>query len=152
MMHTRRWIRRGVAGMSLTIPLALAPGLDVTVRAADPGFSESDQMDRMIDVRDVQATATGVSGLLVNRTSHVLRNVQLTVVDRFVFDDGRHPSPDDPSRSGRFTVAGAITPGGSMPFRYERAVPLPDRRNGRFVTGVAVASVTRQPVARALAG
>jgi hypothetical protein len=44
MMHTRRWIRRGVAGMGLSIPLALAPGLDITVRAADPLVTEVDQM------------------------------------------------------------------------------------------------------------
>jgi hypothetical protein len=107
----------------------------------------------MIEVRDVQSTATGVSGLLVNRTCHPIGNVQLTVTDTFVFDDGCDPSPDvDPSRSGRVAVAGAIPPGGSLPFRYERAVVLPDRTDGRFETGVTVSRITRQPVARRLAG
>ena len=54
-MHTRRWIRRGVAGMSLTIPLALAPRLDVTVCTASPTLSENDQADRAAEVEDAQA-------------------------------------------------------------------------------------------------
>jgi hypothetical protein len=36
MMHSRRWVRRGVAGVSLTAPLALAPVLDVMVRVRAP--------------------------------------------------------------------------------------------------------------------
>jgi hypothetical protein len=36
MMHSRRWVHRGVAGVGLTVPLALAPVLDVTVRARAP--------------------------------------------------------------------------------------------------------------------
>jgi hypothetical protein len=32
MMHSRRLARRGVAGVGLAVPLALAPVLDVTVR------------------------------------------------------------------------------------------------------------------------
>lgn len=151
MMHTRRWIRRGVAGMGLSIPLALAPGLDITVRAADPVVTEVDQMAQMIEVRDIQATATGVSGLLVNRTSHAIRKVQLTVTDTFVFSDDGKPSRGDPSRAGRFT-AGPIPPGGSRPFRYARATSLPERSDGRFETGVTVSSIAGQPAARRLAG
>ncbi len=152
MMHTRRWIRRGVAGMGLSIPLALAPGLDITVRAADPVVTEVDQMAQMIEVRDIQATATDVRGLLVNRTSHAIRKVQLTVTDTFVFSDEGNPSRDDPSRAGRFACAGPIPPGGSRPFRYARAASLPERSDGRFETGVTVSSITGQPAARRLAG
>jgi len=54
-MHTRRWIRHGVAGMSLTIPLALAPSLEVTMPAARPTISGHDQADRVTDVEDVRA-------------------------------------------------------------------------------------------------
>jgi hypothetical protein len=58
-MHTRRWIRRGVAGMSLTIPLALAPRLDVTIREPRPTLSENNHADRVADVEDVQARTEG---------------------------------------------------------------------------------------------
>jgi hypothetical protein len=64
-MHTRRWIRRGVAGVSLTIPQALAPSLEVTIRTARPHerptISENDQAARVADVEDVR-TASGPSG------------------------------------------------------------------------------------------
>jgi hypothetical protein len=109
-------------------------------------------MAQMIEVRDIQATATGVSGLLVNRTSHAIRKVQLTVTDTFVFSDEGNPSRDDPSRAGRFTCAGPIPPGGSRPFRYARAASLPERNDGRFETRVTVSSITGQPAARGLAG
>jgi hypothetical protein len=36
--------------MSLTIPLALAPSLEVTIPAAMPTISENDQADRVADV------------------------------------------------------------------------------------------------------
>ena len=36
MMHSRRWVRRGVAGVGLTVPLALAPVLDVMIHSRAP--------------------------------------------------------------------------------------------------------------------
>lgn len=47
-MHTRAWIRRGVTGVSLATPLALAPVLPVTVQAADSLATEAERMDRMV--------------------------------------------------------------------------------------------------------
>jgi hypothetical protein len=41
--------------MSLTIPLALAPSLEVTMPAARPTISGHDQADRVTDVEDVRA-------------------------------------------------------------------------------------------------
>jgi hypothetical protein len=35
-MQRRSWVRRGVAGVSLAVPLALAPALDVTVSRRSP--------------------------------------------------------------------------------------------------------------------
>jgi len=86
-----------------------------------------------------------VRGKLVNRTNDTLQNLHLKVKDRFVFTTERHAS-DDPSHAEEVRVAGPIPPGGSLPFRYQRPAPLPDRPDGRFQTDVMVVQVTRQAV------
>jgi len=132
--------------VSLAVPLALAPELDVTVRAAEPVITESEQTARMVDVQDVQADASSVNGTLVNRTANAVRSVRLAVTDNFLFTDVQHAEADDPSRAMQFMVAGPIPPRGSVPFRYERPSSLPDRGDGEFRTDVTVRSVTLQLV------
>lgn len=55
MMHHRGyWLRRGLAGFGLAVPLALAPTLEVTVNAADR-HSEPRQLSK---ARPGSATAS----------------------------------------------------------------------------------------------
>ena len=93
MMNSRRsWTRRGLMGMGLAAPLALAPMLDVTVNAMeDPAAAVRHRAGATIDVTEVQADAATVTGTLINRTTESLQNVKLVVTDDFVFSGARKP-------------------------------------------------------------
>jgi hypothetical protein len=147
MMNPRRaWIRRGLMGVSLAAPLALATALEVTVQAADTLVTERESMAGMIDVAEVQSDASMVSGKLVNRTRDSLRNMKLVVTDDFQFSGKRQPGSENPSLVTEMQVVGPIPPGGSIPFNLDRPAPLPDRKDGTFNTSVSVVSFTRQPI------
>ena len=149
MMHTRRWIRRGVAGMGLSIPLALAPGLDITVRAADPVVTEVDQMANRGAGHPGNAT-TCAGARQPDEPCHP---------EGAVHGDGhlrlqrrRQAVARRPVACRSVHLRRADTAGGSRPFRYARATSLPERSDGRFETGVTVSSIAGQPAARRLAG
>src|SRR5262245_5403782 len=144
MNRRQAWLRRGIAGLGLAAPLALAPALPIMMRPA-PALADADDFSAMVDVVDVESDAGLVRGKLVNRTNETLQNLHLKVKDRFLFMTERHAS-DDPSRAEEVRVAGPIPPGGTLPFRYQRPSPLPDRPDGRFQTDVMVVQLTRQAV------
>jgi hypothetical protein len=144
MSRRQAWLRRGLTGIGLAAPLALAPALPIMARPA-PAMAESDDFSTMVDVVEVESDPALVRGKLVNRTSDTLQDLHLKVKDSFLFTTERHGS-DDPSRAEEVRVAGPIPPGGSIPFRYPRPAPLPERTDGRFKTDVTVVQVTRQAV------
>src|SRR5262245_21415880 len=145
MMHLRRWLRRGLAGVGVAAPLALAPILDVTVQAAEPVVTESGQMAGLVDVEGLESDGATVSGMLVNRSRNPLRNLRVGVRDTFLWTNEPRPGSDDPSSATEYAVAGPIPPRGSVPFKLERRQPLPSRPDGTFKTDVSVLSVIRQP-------
>jgi len=136
--------RAGMMGVSIAASLALAAALPVTVQAADTVVTERENMASMIDVSDVQADASMVSGKLVNRTADSLRDMKLVVTDDFKFTGKRQPGSENPSQVTQMQVVGPIPPQGSIPFNLNRA--LPDRNDGTFSTSVSVVGFTRQPM------
>ena len=146
MMHTRRWMRRGVTGMGLAFPLALAPQLNVSVLAGGSAFADADDTAHLVDVQGLHAEGSTMSGRIVNRSEEAIGAVRLTITDNFLWNDGRQPRSDNPSRAAQFSVPGPIPPRGTLEFSYTRHSALPDRPDGRFRTAVSVTSVTTQPL------
>ena len=144
MTPRRAWFRRGIAGVGLAAPLALAPVHEVTLHAADTVITEPALTAGMVAVTDIASTASSVTGTLVNRTPGALRNLRLMVSDSFVWTPERNPGADDPSRASWVSVTGPIPPRGSVPFRFDRPAALPDRPDGHFRTEIAVVGMTRQ--------
>jgi hypothetical protein len=107
-------------------------------RVATPGG-----MQRLVAAEDVQSSAAGVSGKLVNRSNDTLLTVRLMVTDQFQWTQKRQPGVNDPGGEGQITVAGPIPPGASVPFHIQRTQLLPTRSDGTFKTDVSVLGVTR---------
>jgi hypothetical protein len=101
-------------------------------------------MERLVAAEDVQSSAAGVSGKLVNRSKDTLLNVRLMVTDQFQWTQKRQPGANDPGGGGQLTVAGPIPPGASVSFHIQRSQPLPTRSDGTFKTDVSVLGVTKQ--------
>jgi hypothetical protein len=124
--------------------------LGLSFLAGTAGIAAADidritKLDDVVSIEGVQSTEDEVRGRIVNETDDQLENVRLLVSDQFLWRNERHPGPDSPSDAAAVVVPGPIPPHGSVTFRFKRPSPLPDRRDGTFVTDITPVELTRRP-------
>jgi len=97
------------------------------------------------EVRDLQLEGGAVSGVLVNKSTKVLRDVRLLVRHEWLWDNEFRPGHDEFGSADYTTVPGDIPPGGQKPFTI-RAESLPSPgQGGHFKTSVEVVGLTEVP-------
>jgi hypothetical protein len=106
--------------------------------------TEMTSLDTVVRVEGVRTRGDEVEGRVVNETGDQLEDVRLMVSDQFLWRNERHPGEDSPSAAHAVTVPGPIPPHGSAAFSFRRPSPLPDRRDGQFVTDVEPVELTRR--------
>jgi hypothetical protein len=94
-----------------------------------------------VAVQDVRIAGDTVSGVVVNRSSHPVRDVRLVVSHNWLWDNEMRPGEDQYSRADHYTVPGEIPPGGQVPFTARPSAPLAEGSGGHFMTQVQVTSV-----------
>jgi hypothetical protein len=104
-----------------------------------PDLSPS-HLEQIVAVRDVRGNDELVSGVLVNLSDKVVRDVRLLVDRSWLWAHARHSSAaeDDPGQAAVHTVPGQIPPRGQLPFTYRGGRLLTQRPDGRFETSVSV--------------
>jgi hypothetical protein len=107
-------------------------------RAASETIVSGEDASRVLGLADVKVKAGTVSGVLVNKSPHPIREVQLLIDHVWFWNDERHPGEDNPGRSDYYTVHGEVPLHGSLPFTYHPSPPLPRRGDGHFGTSVQV--------------
>lgn len=80
-----------------------------------------------------------VAGEILNRSPHMIREVQLFIRYTWFWDEEFKPGKDDPGTSIYYTLPKEIPVGGRLPFTYSPSPPLPKAPGGRFETTVAIA-------------
>jgi len=98
-----------------------------------------DQASQAVSIRKLSVKDGVVSGELVNNSSRTLRDVQLLIRSTWLWNNEMHPGADSPGDAVYYTVEGDIPPGGSKPFTYRPASPLPSRPDGHFEVAVSIA-------------
>lgn len=122
-----------IAGLAV-----LATGMATTPLAVAQDVRSQGQTGG-VELQAVQARPDGsVSGEVVNKTGHPVRNVQLMVIHDWLWANEFNPGSDDAGTVGSVTVAGDIAAGSSKTFSYAPSPALPDRRDGSFLTHVTV--------------
>jgi hypothetical protein len=124
-----------------TVALFAALGLSGIAMAAETTMVLPEQLQKIVEVRDVHAEPDQVTGVLVNLSSKPVRSIQVRIDRSWLWTNERHPGEDNPGRSVVYTVPDEIAPGGRLPFTYRPDAPLPERRDGRFETSVSVVSL-----------
>lgn len=99
-------------------------------------------LSEQIKVVDVAFDRHSVSGRLVNRTRHTVRDVRLEVRLTWYWKNEKSPGEESPGRTGFYGVPGEIGPDGDVRFTYTLDPPLPDRPDGEFAAFVNVAGFT----------
>ncbi len=112
------------------------------VDTTDEQIVPRDHMRDVVDVRDVRTENGNVTGIVVNRSDHPLRDVQLQVKHAWLWDNEFHPGTDGPGSVDYVTVPGEIPPGGQARFTAAAPAGGEARSGGHFMTTVSVSSVT----------
>lgn len=131
------------------VSFAVAAGLSTLALYAYPAIAGSktsvsglSQAAEDVVVRDVTTRDNLLSGMVVNQSRSQVRDVRLLIRYTWLWDNERHPGTDSPGRASFYTVTATIPPGGSAPFTYQSANPLPSRPGGHFKAEVEVAGFT----------
>jgi hypothetical protein len=97
---------------------------------------------RTLALENVSVVDHAVSGEVVNRSPHTLRDVQLFIRYTWLWDNETKPGKEDPGTSTYYTLSKEIAPGGRLPFTFKPSPPLGKAPGGRFETSVAIAGFT----------
>jgi hypothetical protein len=128
--------------VTLTVVLfaGLGSGFTTITAAAEDTIVVPEQHLQIIKVRDVRAQPDQVSGVLVNLSSKLVRNVRVLIDRSWPWADERRAggTEESPGRAAFYMVPGEIPPGGRLPFIYRSDLPLPQRNDGRFEASVWV--------------
>lgn len=123
-------------GVSLALALVGWVGPRSSLAAA-PTLSEG--AADVVVVRNVAVKDGEVTGELVNKTNHAVRDVQLQIRHLWQWKDEFRPGTDELGRTVYQTVESEIPPGGSVRFTYRPSAPLVSRPDGFYQTTVSVA-------------
>ncbi len=116
-------------------PVQATVGNDTAVVS---GAQEADP----VSISNVRVNGGVVSGMIVNNSPDVVRDVKLLVRHIWLWTDERHPGEANPGHAEFYVVPGDIPPGGSLPFTVHSSPP-PARSDGRFNTAVDIAEFTQ---------
>ena len=119
--------------------LSVVPGAQPNP-ALSATLLSGDQAAQVVTIRNL--TIGVVSGELINKSARPLRDVQLLIRYVWLWNNEFHPGQDELGEAIYYTVEGEIPPGGSKPFTYRPASPLPSRTDGHFEVTVSVAGFT----------
>ena len=135
-----------LAGLALALITVAPPVLGHPDHDDDRGavFAQQTSSDPKIRIDDVHFTDSGmVSGVLVNQTADVLREVRLLVRYDWQWSNERNPGEDSPARSTYFTITSDVPALGTLPFRFSPRPALPIRSDGHFAPSIEVARYTQ---------
>jgi len=111
-------------------------------RAAEESVISGSEASGVVSVVDVRSEDGVVSGIVLNNSNELARNVQLLIRHPWLWNNERHPGADSPGQAELYVVPGPVPPHGNVKFQYQGS-PLPERSDGRFTTQVEVVGFTQ---------
>ncbi len=137
-------ITRSFQSRLFQVPLSASIGLMLllTVAAHAQMVRERQDIGRLLTLDKIRAADGVVSGEVVNRSSHAMRDVQLFIRYTWLWDNEMKPGKNDPGTSAYDTLSQEIPAGGRLPFTFKPSPPLAKMTGGRFETSVAISGFT----------
>ena len=129
-MRLRNTIAIVSLGLSLSLIAATAHGQTVL---------DSNEAARTVEVRNVNVSENVITGEVVNRSPHLLQNVELLLQFHWLWKNERHPQENSLGRSVFLTLDRNIRPGESAAFTFKPDPPLPARPDGQYMAEVTLA-------------
>ncbi|HYA30505.1 MAG TPA: hypothetical protein VEI95_16945 [Acidobacteriota bacterium] len=132
------WGRRATASALLIATFVLVSPPAV----APQNITTHEDAARILAIEKLAIDGGTVSGEVYNRSTHLVRDVQLFVRYTWLWHDEMKPGKDDPGTSSYYTLPKEIPAGGRMSFSFKPSPPLTKISGGRYVTSVAIAGFT----------
>lgn len=123
-------------GVSLALVLVAWVGPRLSLAAT---LASAEKAAEVVVLRSVAVKDGEVTGELVNKTKHAVRDVQLQIRHLWQWKNEFRPGTDEVGRAVYYTVEKEIPPGASVPFTYKPSPSLPSRPDGFYQTTVSIA-------------
>jgi hypothetical protein len=94
---------------------------------------------KTVSIKDLKASPSSVSGVLVNNTPHIVRDIQLDIQYHWLWANEFKPGPTPPGRTDNIKLSKELKPGESTTFSYVPDPPLENRKDGQYDPEVVVA-------------
>ena len=101
----------------------------------------SEEAARSVAIDNLTTSASGVNGVVVNKTPHVVRNVDVVVQYHWLWNNEFKPGADSPGQTVVLRIDNELQPGQSAPFRHSLSAGG-DRKDGRFAPEVMIGGFT----------
>jgi hypothetical protein len=120
--------------------LAFASG--AAVARSQPVIFEPEQSGEVVVLEEVAFEGDRVSGVIVNRHPHPVRNVRLVIGHLYRWPNEFQPGEESPNRAETLVVKEQIPAGGRTRFSTTFQRPMPPGPGGDFVTKVHIVGFT----------
>ena len=101
-----------------------------------------EQAAKAVTIKDLNATTSSVTGVVVNNTPYLIRDVEVLVEYHWLWANEFKPGPVSPGHSAVIKLDKEIPAGQTGAFRYIPDPPLPTRKDGEYDFEVSVAGFT----------
>ncbi len=101
----------------------------------------SEEAAKSVALEKVDVSPVGVSGIVVNKTPHTIRNVEVLVQYHWLWKNEFKPGTDSPGRTAVVRLNQELSPGQSAPFRHSLEAGA-DRKDGHFAPEVTIGAFT----------
>jgi hypothetical protein len=120
--------------------LAFAGG--ATVGRSQPVILEPEQAGEVVMLEGVAFEGDRVSGVIVNRQPHPVRNVRLVIGHVYRWPSEFRPGEESPNQAETLVVEEEIPAGGRKEFSKAFRRPTPPKPGGDFVTNAFIVGFT----------
>jgi len=101
-----------------------------------------EEAGKSVTIKDLNATTSSVTGVVVNNTPHVIRDVEVLVEYHWLWANEFKPGPVSPGHSAVIKLEKDIAAGQTSAFRYTPDPALPTRKDGQYDPEVRVTGFT----------
>jgi hypothetical protein len=131
--------------MSRAYTLFLAAITTLTLAAGTAGAQtvlSPEEAAKIVAIKDLKATPESVSGVVVNNTPHIIRDIEVLVEYHWLWANEFKPGPVSPGRAINIKLDKELRPGETTAFRYSPDPPLSRRSDGEYYPEVVVSGFT----------
>ena len=121
-----------IASITLSVCVIVATAYGQTVLDAN-------EAARTVEIRNVNVSENVITGEVVNRSPHLLQNVELLLQFHWLWKNEMHPQANLLGRSVFLTLDRNIRPGEPAAFTFKPDPPLTARPDGHYMAEVSLA-------------